>query len=140
MGGHHERIVVYTLWGEDQSGGAEDSVGTFDAGKAQCYLQRDRDKLLAVIETGTPMASEPSAAPPPRRLAPAPTLASGDLMAGYGDLQPFSAAVRAILQATCASPEHTAAPSSARRDIMDQRAEQEVAATSATSAREVEVV
>ena len=43
------------------------SLAKFDASKAQCYLTQDRERLLGVIE------------------------------AGFGDLQPFSRVVRAIL-------------------------------------------
>jgi hypothetical protein len=45
MGGEREAMVVKPL---DADAGL--SLAQFDAAKAQCFLPRDRDKLLAVIE------------------------------------------------------------------------------------------
>ena len=53
----------------EQLGGEETShaLRTFDAAKAQCFVPRDREKLLAVVESG------------------------------FGDLAPFNQAVRELL-------------------------------------------
>lgn len=68
MGGDKERIVVYAFGTEVQS-----SIAAFDAGKAKCFLDGDRQQLLAVIESG------------------------------FGDLVPFNQAVRGILAHTVVS-------------------------------------
>lgn len=65
MGGDREHIVVYAFGKEAQS-----SIAEFDASKAHCFLDRDRQRLLAVIESG------------------------------FGDLVPFNRAVRGILSST----------------------------------------
>lgn len=64
MGGTRERIVLTRI-----DGGAASFDG-FDAGRAQCYLRRDRERLLAVIE------------------------------ATFGDLKPFNQTVRGLLSAS----------------------------------------
>ena len=60
MGGKLERIEIHALSSSDQ-GQAEERRGveslkeqfaTFDAAKARCFLEEDRERLLAVIETG----------------------------------------------------------------------------------------
>ena len=56
-------MVVYDLG----DGSAANSLTTFDAGKAQCFLPSDRQRLLAVIE------------------------------AGFGDFRPFNLIVRSLL-------------------------------------------
>ena len=63
MGGKRERITVREL-----VAGARGSLAAFDAVKAQCFLPKDKHKLLSVIE------------------------------AGFGDLRPFNRVVRAILK------------------------------------------
>ena len=57
MGGLEERIEVYMIaqWGQDPAQAREELMATFasfDAQKAQCFLQQDRERLLAVIEAG----------------------------------------------------------------------------------------
>ena len=55
MGGERERLRVYELDGGATSGdktGVHESFLKFDAGKARCFLPRDRHHLLAVIESG----------------------------------------------------------------------------------------
>ena len=60
MGGKLERIEIHALSSSDQ-GHAEERRGvdslkeqfaSFDAAKARCFLEEDRERLLAVIETG----------------------------------------------------------------------------------------
>jgi len=63
MGGNRERMNVVELGGVE----GRAALARFDASKAQCFLKRDREKLLAVIE------------------------------AGFGDLKPFNKIVRGIL-------------------------------------------
>ena len=63
MGGERERITVREL-----IEGARSGLATFDAAKAKCFLPKDKQKLLSVIE------------------------------AGFGDLRPFNRVVRAILK------------------------------------------
>ena len=63
MGGERERITVREL-----VEGARSGLATFDAAKAKCFLPKDKQKLLSVIE------------------------------AGFGDLRPFNRVVRAILK------------------------------------------
>ena len=63
MGGERERITVVEFSAE-----AHAALTRFDASKAQCFLHKDREGLLAVVE------------------------------AGYGDLEPFNQAVRVILE------------------------------------------
>ena len=63
MGGERERITVREL-----VVGARSALASFDAAKANCFLPKDKHKLLSVIE------------------------------AGFGDLRPFNRVVRAILK------------------------------------------
>ena len=63
MGGERERITVRELVDDARSG-----LAAFDAARAQCFLPKDKHKLLSVIE------------------------------AGFGDLRPFNRVVRAILK------------------------------------------
>ena len=63
MGGERERITVREL-----VEGARSGLAAFDAAKAKCFLPKDKQKLLSVIE------------------------------AGFGDLRPFNRVVRAILK------------------------------------------
>jgi hypothetical protein len=49
MGGDHERVSVLPLTNE----ATVMSLAYFDAGRAQCSIQDDRHRLLAVIEAGT---------------------------------------------------------------------------------------
>ena len=63
MGGQRERIAVREL-----AEGARSALASFDAAKANCFLPKDKHKLLSVIE------------------------------AGFGDLRPFNRVVRAILK------------------------------------------
>ena len=63
MGGERERITVVEFSAE-----AHEALTRFDASKAQCFLHKDRERLLAVVE------------------------------AGYGDLRPFNRVVRGILR------------------------------------------
>jgi len=63
MGGERERITVVEFSAE-----AHAALTRFDASKAQCFLHKDRERLLAVVE------------------------------AGYGDLRPFNRVVRGILK------------------------------------------
>ena len=65
MGGEREFIRVKALG----DAGPASGLAAFDAAKAQCFLDKDRQKLLGVIE------------------------------AGFGDLVPFNALVRNILAA-----------------------------------------
>ena len=65
MGGSADKLLLKPL------GGAEvlDALARFDASKARCFLDGDRQKLLAVIETG------------------------------FGDLAPFNKVARGLLGA-----------------------------------------
>ena len=63
MGGAHERIKVVELHDDVQV-----ALARFDAAKARCFLPKDRQHLLAVME------------------------------AGFGDLQPFNRVVRKLLK------------------------------------------
>ena len=47
MGGKRENIVVWLL---EETTDLAARLTTFDAGAAKCFLDRDRQKLLAVIE------------------------------------------------------------------------------------------
>ena len=47
MGGTREDVVVYPL-----EPGAYETLASFDAARARCYLPKDRQHLLAVIEAG----------------------------------------------------------------------------------------
>ena len=62
MGGERERITVVEFSFE-----AHTALTRFDASKAQCFLHKDRERLLAVIESA------------------------------FGDLRPFNRVVRSIL-------------------------------------------
>ena len=48
MGGSKERIVLKNLAGEDSAA----ALAKFDCVKAKCFHASDREKILAVIETG----------------------------------------------------------------------------------------
>ena len=48
MGGEVECLRVYELGGAD----VRSALNSFDAAKAQCFLQSDRERMLAVIESG----------------------------------------------------------------------------------------
>ena len=57
MGGERERIELKLIAnpGQDQAAAKRElaaQLGTFNASKAQCYKQEDRQRLLAVIEAG----------------------------------------------------------------------------------------
>ncbi len=47
MGGRSEQMIITPL---DDSPELQRSLSRFDAGKSQCFLEVDRQKLLAVIE------------------------------------------------------------------------------------------
>ena len=47
MGGEHDDIIVKLL---HESGGLAESLTKFDAAKARCFLDVDRQRLLAVVE------------------------------------------------------------------------------------------
>jgi hypothetical protein len=49
MGGRHEDIDLRLL-SDDLKGELAATLSKFDAGQARCFLNRDRHKLLAVIE------------------------------------------------------------------------------------------
>ena len=49
MGGRREDVTVRLL-GDTEA--VRELLARFDAGKARCYLDKDREKLLAVIEAG----------------------------------------------------------------------------------------
>ena len=66
MGHTAERITLITLGGEESML----ALAKFDAAKAKCFYERDREKLLAVVESG------------------------------FGDLAPFNKAVRELLGLT----------------------------------------
>ena len=66
MGHTAERIKLTTLGGEESM----QALAKFDAAKAKCFYERDREKLLAVVESG------------------------------FGDLAPFNKAVRELLGLT----------------------------------------
>jgi hypothetical protein len=48
MGGERERMVLHPLEAGDAH--LHYSLAHFDAEKAQCFLAKDRDKLLAVVQ------------------------------------------------------------------------------------------
>ncbi len=55
MGGSRESIDLHSIWDDEGSEGTEKIIKTFkkfDAAKAQCFLAKDRQNLLAVIEAG----------------------------------------------------------------------------------------
>ena len=55
MGGSRESIDLHSIWDDEGSEGTEKILKTFnnfDAAKAQCFLAKDRQNLLAVIEAG----------------------------------------------------------------------------------------
>ena len=57
MGGAKERVEIHLIAhpDDDQTEARRlltEGFATFDAGKAQCFLARDREHLLAVIEAG----------------------------------------------------------------------------------------
>ena len=47
MGGSHDRIHLRQIGGDE----IRAALMAFDASRAQCFLHRDREKLLGVIET-----------------------------------------------------------------------------------------
>ena len=49
MGGEREAILTFEL-GDDPE--TRLALGKFDAAKAKCFLNKDRERLLAVIEAG----------------------------------------------------------------------------------------
>ena len=49
MGGQHDDIRVFLL--DDATADLTTGLAKFDAGKAKCYLDKDRQGLLAVIES-----------------------------------------------------------------------------------------
>ena len=71
MGGGADRIVLKKIEGE----AGEAALVAFDASKANCFLRRDREKLLAVVE------------------------------ASFGDLEPFNKSVRDLLGITLSDRE-----------------------------------
>lgn len=71
MGGCVEDLEVHAITEEVNSRTLAEQFATFDAEDATCFLPEDRDRLLGVVE------------------------------AGFGGLEDFSTAVRAILQQTC---------------------------------------
>ena len=58
VGGAQERVEIHLNAHPDEIDQAEtrlllkEQFATFNAGKAQCFLARDRERLLAVIEAG----------------------------------------------------------------------------------------
>ena len=57
MGGAQERVEIHLIAhpDDDQTEARRrltEQFATFDAGKAQCFLAKDREHLLAVIEAG----------------------------------------------------------------------------------------
>ena len=82
MGGGLERIDLYPLLtsaAEGQSDRLTEQFAAFDAAKAQCFLPKDRQRLLAVVE------------------------------AGFGDFKEFNKRVRAVFAARAASRQPTVA-------------------------------
>ena len=49
MGGSHDRIWLADLEGDES---AKQVLLSFDALKAKCFVPKDRERLLAVIESG----------------------------------------------------------------------------------------
>ena len=57
MGGSHDRIEIDLIANPDQDRraarrGLKAKLASFDAEKAECFLEKDRQRLLAVIEAG----------------------------------------------------------------------------------------
>ena len=57
MGGSHDRIEIDLLANPDQDREAarqelKAKLASFDAAKAECFLEKDRQRLLAVVEAG----------------------------------------------------------------------------------------
>lgn len=52
VGGDPANLKFYEVPNEKGETGARAALGYFEAGKAQCFLKRDRSHLLAVIEAG----------------------------------------------------------------------------------------
>jgi hypothetical protein len=69
VSGTAEQMSFYDLGDADGATSAKAALASFDTARAQCYLQRDRQHLLAVIE------------------------------AGFGDLLPFNQSVRTLFAA-----------------------------------------
>ena len=51
MGGERDKIRVYELHGSDDDD-VRTALATFDAAKARCFLDKDRERLLGVVEAG----------------------------------------------------------------------------------------
>ena len=57
MGGSHDRIEIDLIANPDQDRRAarrelKAKLASFDAEKAECFLEKDRQRLLAVVEAG----------------------------------------------------------------------------------------
>ena len=55
MGGSHDRIEIYLITSPDKSRSAarkelRESLASFDAEKARCFLEKDRQRMLAAVE------------------------------------------------------------------------------------------
>ena len=55
MGGSHDRIEIYLITNPDKSKSAaqlelKENLATFDAEKARCFLEKDRQRMLAAVE------------------------------------------------------------------------------------------
>ena len=66
MSGTAEQLTFYELGDTEAHNSPKAALASFDTAHAQCYLQRDRQHLLAVIESG------------------------------FGDLKPFDKLVRGV--------------------------------------------
>ena len=58
MGGSHDRIEIDLITDADNDSGAarqelKTKLASFDAAKAKCFLEKDRQRLLAVVEAGS---------------------------------------------------------------------------------------
>jgi len=88
MGGKHEDMLVKLL---DKDSNLAESLQKFDAGKAKCFLSKDRHKLWAVIEASFGdfipfnkivrdiFASQLVDNPPPRASAAAPVMVTVEM-------------------------------------------------------------
>ena len=52
MGGDQRRVEIHLIAQTEARRQLTEGFATFDAGKAQCFLAKDRERLLAVIEAG----------------------------------------------------------------------------------------
>ena len=57
MGGSHDRIEIDLITNPDKEKSAAQKelkakLASFDAAKAECFLEKDRQRLLAVVEAG----------------------------------------------------------------------------------------